>query len=98
VRPSTGHHATTVERGAGSTDAGAFAAGTEVLNQLPVSEGQIVERSCGQTASLADGGDGGPPVTALQIIASGTAWNKAALSAVAGEPLTIRPTTATRWR
>jgi mono/diheme cytochrome c family protein len=79
----------TVERGVGSTEPGTFEAGTEVLNQPAVTQGEIVERSCGQTAGAATNDEFGDPTTQLTIVASGIAWNTSALSAVANAPLTI---------
>jgi mono/diheme cytochrome c family protein/plastocyanin len=79
----------TVERGVGSTDASAFPAGTEVLNQPVVPEGQIVELSCGQRAGSQVVLPPEPPSATLSITAQGSAWNKTALSAIAGGELTI---------
>jgi plastocyanin len=78
-----------VERGVGTTDAGAFPAGAEVIFQPPLNEGQIVEQSCGQLAAAPQPVDRPDPTTELQITAQGTAWNTPFLSAIAGQPLTI---------
>jgi mono/diheme cytochrome c family protein/plastocyanin len=82
-------HSISVERGVGTTDAQAFTAGTDVVHQPALSEGQIVERSCGQTAAAPQQVERPDPATQLSITAQGTAWNTPFLSAIAGQPLTI---------
>lgn len=87
VDPET--NTVTVERGVGRTSAAAHAAGTELLQPPVPGEGAIVERSCGQIAGAQTVATTEPPSTTLSITASGTAWDKKALSAVAGASLTI---------
>ncbi len=87
VDPAT--NSVTVERGVGRTSPAAYVAGTELLQPPVPGEGAIVERSCGQIAGAQTVATAEPPSTALSITAQGTAWDKTALSAVAGAALTI---------
>lgn len=87
VDPET--NTVTVERGVGRTSAAPHKAGTELLQPPVPGEGAPVERSCGQIAGEQAVAAPEPPSAALSITASGTAWNKKALSAVAGAALTI---------
>lgn len=79
----------TVERGVGRTSPAAHEAGTEVLQPPVPPEGTINERACGQLAGAQVDATTEAPSTALSITASGTAWDKTALSAVANASLTI---------
>jgi mono/diheme cytochrome c family protein/plastocyanin len=79
----------TVERGVGTTDAGAHAAGIEVLKPPVPPAGEILEQSCGQIAGSQVVVPPEAPSAALSITAEGIAWNKTALSAIAGDDLSI---------
>jgi mono/diheme cytochrome c family protein/plastocyanin len=81
----------TVERGFGNTSASEHAAGTEVLQPpSPPAQTQITQRSCGQTAGAQATPLPAPsPTTDIQIAAVASTWNYEALSAIAGQPLTI---------
>ena len=83
--------AITVERGIGTTNAAAYEAGTEVLNEpSPPDPPSITQPACGQLLPPpVEDGPADPPSADLTIIAQGIAWNKKELSAIADVPLTI---------
>lgn len=81
----------TVERGLGTTNAEAHEPGVEILTQpVPPDPAPITQPACGQNLPAAvPTGAPEAPSTTLSIIAQGIAWNKSALSAIAGQPLTL---------
>ncbi len=81
----------TVERGIGTTNPEAHESGAQILRvPVPPDPAPVTQPACGQNLppEPPDQPDEAPS-TELSIVAQGTAWNKARLSAVAAAPLTL---------